>query len=239
MELKCIIIDDEPIARKVLKEFIEDIDFLELIGQAENPLKAMSLLNENTVDLIFLDINMPKINGIDFLKYSNTTASVIMTTAYAEHAVEAHNLDVLDYLVKPIAFDRFLKACNKALKFQESKQKVPVQTQKNDDHFFVKCDNQIEKIFYNDLLYAEAMLNYVMLYTNSKKLMVYITIKSLEEQLPSDIFMKVHKSFIVNILKVKSIEGNMINIGEAKITISQNLREAVIKKIVSDKMIKR
>jgi DNA-binding LytR/AlgR family response regulator len=239
MKLKCIIIDDEPIARRVLKEFIEDIDFLELIGQAENPLKAMSLLSENTVDLIFLDINMPKINGIDFLKNSNTTASVIMTTAYAEHAVEAYGLDVLDYLVKPIAFDRFLKACNKALKFQGSKQKVSVQTQKNDDHFFVKCDNQIEKIFYNDLLYAEAMLNYAMLYTNSKKLMVYITIKSLEEQLPPDIFIKVHKSFIVNILKVKSIEGNMINIGEAKITISQNLREAVIKKIVKDKMIKR
>jgi DNA-binding LytR/AlgR family response regulator len=239
MKLKCIIIDDEPIARKVLKEFIEDIDFLELIGQAENPLKAMSLLNENTVDLIFLDINMPKINGIDFLKNSNTTASVIMTTAYAEHAVEAYGLDVLDYLVKPIGFDRFVKACNKALKFQESKQKVSVQTQKNDDYFFVKCDNQIEKIFYSDLLYAEAMLNYVMLYTTSKKLMVYITIKSLEEQLPQDMFIKVHKSFIVNILKVKSIEGNMINIGEAKITISQNLRETVIKKIVKDKMIKR
>ena len=236
---KIIIIDDEPIARKVLKEFIEDIDFLELIGQAENPLKAMSLLNENTVDLIFLDINMPKINGIDFLKNSDTAASVIMTTAYAEHAVEAYGLDVLDYLVKPIGFDRFVKACNKALKFQESKQKVSVQTQKNDDYFFVKCDNQIEKIFYNDLLYAEAMLNYVMLYTTSKKRMVYITIKSLEEQLPQDIFIKVHKSFIVNILKVKSIEGNMINIGEAKITISQNLREAVIKKIVKDKMIKR
>ena len=239
MKLKCIIIDDEPIARKVLKEFIEDIDFLELIGQAENPLKAMSLLNENIVDLIFLDINMPKINGIDFLKNSNTTASVIMTTAYAEHAVEAYGLDVLDYLVKPIGFDRFVKACNKALKFQESKQKVSVQTQKNDDYFFVKCDNQIEKIFYNDLLYAEAMLNYVMLYTTSKKRMVYITIKSLEEQLPQDIFIKVHKSFIVNILKVKSIEGNMINIGEAKITISQNLREVVIKKIVRDKMIRR
>jgi DNA-binding LytR/AlgR family response regulator len=239
MKLKCIIIDDEPIARKVLKEFIEDVDFLELIGQAENPLKATSLLNENAVDLIFLDINMPKINGIDFLKNSNTTASVIMTTAYAEHAVEAYNLDVLDYLVKPIAFDRFLKACNKALKLQEAKQKVSVQSQKNDDHFFIKCDNQIEKIFYHDLLYAEAMLNYVMLYTNSKKMMVYITIKSLEEQLPSDIFLKVHKSFLVNVSKVKSIEGNMINIGEAKITISQNLRETVINKIVKDKMIKR
>jgi DNA-binding LytR/AlgR family response regulator len=239
MKLKCIIIDDEPIARKVLKEFIGDIDFLELIGQAENPLKAISLLNDNAIDLIFLDINMPKINGIDFVKNSNTTASIIMTTAYAEHAVEAYGLDVLDYLVKPIAFERFLKACNKALKLGESKQKVAVHDSQNDDHFFIKCENQIEKIFYNDLLYAEAMLNYVMLYTTSKKMMVYITIKSLEEQLPAAIFLKVHKSFLVNTHKVKSIEGNMINIGESKITISQSLREAVINKIVNDKMIKR
>lgn len=114
MKLKCIIIDDEPIARKVLQEFVEEIDYLELTDQAENPLKAMSLLSENDIDIIFLDINMPKINGIDFVKSSRTTASIIMTTAYAEFAAEAYGLDVLDYLVKPIAFDRFLKACNKA-----------------------------------------------------------------------------------------------------------------------------
>src|SRR6266704_737856 len=109
MKLKCIIIDDEPIARKVLEEFINDIDFLELIGQAENPVKAMSLLNNNSIDIIFLDINMPKINGIDFLKNSKNQASIIMTTAYAAHAVEAYALNVLDYLVKPISFQRFLK----------------------------------------------------------------------------------------------------------------------------------
>ena len=114
MKLKCIIIDDEPIARKVLQEFIEEIDYLELTGQAENPLKAMSLLNNNVIDIIFLDISMPKLNGIDFLKNSKINANIIMTTAYAEYAVEAYGLDVLDYLVKPIAFDRFLKACNKA-----------------------------------------------------------------------------------------------------------------------------
>ncbi|MGZ4034194.1 MAG: LytR/AlgR family response regulator transcription factor, partial [Bacteroidia bacterium] len=211
----------------------------ELTGEAENPLKAMSLLKSDTIDIIFLDINMPKINGIDFLKTLNSRASIIMTTAYAEYAVEAFGLDVLDYLVKPVAFDRFVKACNKAMKIRDSKNVLSEGAQKNNDHFFIKCDNQIEKIFYQDLLYAEAMLNYVMLYTSSKKMMVYITIKSLEEQLPSDIFIKVHKSFIVNIAKVKSIEGNMLNIGETKITISQNLREAVINKIVKDKMIKR
>jgi len=239
MKLKCIIIDDEPVARKILQEFIEDIDFLELVGEAENPLKAMSLLSNHEINIIFLDINMSKLNGIDFLKNSRVTASIIMTTAFSEYAAEAYGLDVLDYLVKPIAFDRFLKACTKAMKVYETKKVLPELHEKSNDHFFIKCDNKIEKIFYQDLLYAEAMLNYVMLYTNSKKMMVYITIKSLEEQLPSGIFIKVHKSFIVNIVKIKSIEGNMINIGDAKITISQNLRETVIHKIVKDKMIKR
>jgi len=238
MKLKCIIIDDEPVARKVLQEFIEEIDYLDLIGQAENPLKAMSLINDNNIDIIFLDINMPKINGIEFLKTSKLNAKIIMTTAYADHAVQAFDLEVLDYLVKPIAFDRFLKACNRA---KENAKPIEPRsaTQDKADHFFIKCNNQIEKIFYSDLVYAEAMLNYVMLHTNSKKMMVYVTIKSLEEQLPTDIFIKVHKSFIVNIGKIKSIEGNILDIGNEKITISQNLREKVINEIVKDKMIKR
>ena len=239
MKLKCIIIDDEPIARKVLQEFIEEIDYLELAGQAENPLKAMSLLNNNDIEVIFLDINMPKINGIEFLKSSKINANIIMTTAYAEYAVEAYGLDVLDYLVKPISFDRFLKACNKVKQTSELKRYPVTQPQKVSGHFFIKCDNQIEKVFYQDLLYAEAMLNYVMLYTGSRKMKVYITIKSLEEQLPAGIFIKVHKSFIVNINKIKSIEGNILNIGIEKIAISQNLREKVFNEIVKDKMIKR
>jgi DNA-binding LytR/AlgR family response regulator len=239
MKLKCIIIDDEPIARKVLQEFIEEIDYLELIGQAENPLKAMSLLNENDIDIIFLDINMPKINGVDFLKNSKLNAKIIMTTAYAEYAVEAYGLDVLDYLVKPISFERFLKACNKAKEAGKLSPTAADSTAKVSDHFFIKCNNQIEKVFYDDLVYAEAMLNYVMLYTTSKKMMVYVTIKSLEEQLPAEIFIKVHKSFIVNMNKVKSIEGNILDIGNEKITISQSLREKVIDEIIRDKMIKR
>ena len=239
MKLKCIIIDDEPIARKVLQEFAEEIDYLELVGQAENPLRALPLLNDNDIDIIFLDINMPKINGIDFLKSSKTTANIIMTTAYAEYAVDAYGLDVLDYLVKPIAFDRFLKACNKAKEIRELKKSTQPQIDKTDNHFFIKCNNQIEKVFYTDLIYAEAMLNYVMLYTTLKKMMVYVTIKSLEEQLPADIFIKVHKSYIVNINKIKSIEGNILDIGNEKIAISQNLREKVITKIVKDRMIKR
>jgi DNA-binding LytR/AlgR family response regulator len=239
MKLKCVIIDDEPIARKVLQEYIEEIEFLELAGQAENPLKAMALLNAEEIDILLLDINMPKINGIDFLKSSRNTTSVIITTAYAEYAVESYGLDVLDYLVKPIGFDRFLKACNKAKEAVELRRMAKAAAPKVSDHFFIKANNQIEKVFYSDLLYAEAMLNYVMLYTTSKKMMVYVTIKSLEEQLPADQFIKVHKSFIVNISKVQRIEGNVINIGNEKITISQSLREKVVGEIIKDKMIRR
>ncbi|HLX65798.1 MAG TPA: LytTR family DNA-binding domain-containing protein [Puia sp.] len=239
MKLKCVIIDDEPIARKVLQEYIEEIDFLELAGQAENPLKAMSILNTQDVDILLLDINMPKINGIDFLKSSRSRAGVIITTAYADYAVESYGLDVLDYLVKPIGFDRFLKACNKAREAAELKIRSNGQPGMTHDHFFVKSNSQIEKVYYNDLLYAEAMLNYVMLYTVNRKMMVYVTIKSLEEQLPADQFIKVHKSFIVNISKVKRIEGNVLDIGNEKITISQSLREKVVAEIVRDKMIKR
>jgi two-component system, LytTR family, response regulator len=239
MKLKCIIIEDEPVARKVLQEFIEEIDFLELKGYAENPLKAMPFLDGHDIDIVFLDINMTKINGIDFLKSYKTNAHIIITTAYPVYAVEAYGLDVLDYLVKPISFDRFLKACNKVKELSDLKNTAPVNTTKPTDYFFIKCENQIEKVFYDDLLYAEAMMNYVMLYTTAKKMMVYITMKGLEEQLPAETFIKVHKSFIVNIGKIKSIEGNILHVGKEKIAISQNLREKVINQIIQDKMIKR
>lgn len=245
MKLKCIIVDDEPIARKLLQEYIEDIDFLELAGMAENPLKANTILSQQNIDLIFLDINMPKLTGIEFLRSSASLPMVIMTTAYAEYATEGFEFDVMDYLVKPFSFQRFVKACNRARDYYLLKNNgVATNTITNNDKpandcFFVKCDGRIEKVLYSDLVYVEAMLNYVVLHTEARKMIVYLTIKSIAEQLPADIFLKVHKSYIVNIQKIKSIQGNEITLANTKVTISQNFYDKAMKEILKDRMIKR
>jgi DNA-binding LytR/AlgR family response regulator len=238
MKLTSVIVDDEPVARKVLREFVNELDYVELIGEAENPLSVLSILKNRVPDIIFLDINMPKLNGIEFLRNTRIPSSIIMTTAYSEHAVEAFELNVLDYLVKPIAFERFLKACEKALEFSQFT-KSNTEGRDIEDHFFIKSNSLIERVLYDDLVYAEAMLNYVMLHTVHKKIMVYVTIKSLEEQLPSSLFIKVHKSFIVNRSKIKSIEGNLVDVGGKQIAISQNLREKVMSEIVKERLIRR
>jgi len=237
MKLKCIIVDDEPVARKLLEEYILDVDFLELKGKAENPLKASSLLQSNEINLMFLDINMPKLSGIEFLRTSHALPLTIMTTAYAEYAVEGFEFDVLDYLVKPFSFERFFKAVNKAKDYYVLKTRPPESSPHN--YFFVKCDGKIEKLFYDQLLYIEAMLNYVILHTESRKMIVYLTVKSIAEQLPADKFLKIHKSYIVNTSKIKNIEGNEINLGSAKVTISQSLQDSVMKEILKGKMLKR
>jgi len=238
MKLNCIIIDDEPVARKLLEEYILDTDFLQLAGKAENPIKATALLNTIKADLIFLDINMPKMNGIEFLRTSIDLPLTIMTTAYTEYAIEGFELNVLDYLVKPFSYERFLKACVKAKEYYQLKNKQP-EDQSSPDYFFVKCDGRIEKILYDELVYVEAMRNYVVLHTENRKLVVYLTMKGIAEQLPENIFLKIHKSTIVNIHKIKSIEGNEINVGKAKVIISQSMHEAVMKEILKGKMIKR
>ena len=239
MNLSCVIIDDEPNAVNLLEILVRQNTQWQVLGKCYDALEAMTFMKDHKPDFIFLDINMPTINGINFLKSSKTTASVIMTTAYPQYAVEAFELDVLDYLVKPIPFERFLKACNKAKELADYK-KQPIQANQHAaGYFFVKCDNQIEKVFYGELLYAESMMNYVILYTSVRKMIVYVTLKILEEQLPASQFIKVHKSFLVNRHKIQSIDGNQVNIGPQKIPISQNLREKVLGEILGDKMIRR
>jgi DNA-binding LytR/AlgR family response regulator len=239
MTYRCIIVDDEPLARKVLTEYIEDIDFLELKGTAENPLKASALLTGNDVNLLFLDINMPKLSGLAYLRSSTSLPLTILTTAYAEYALDGFDLNVIDYLVKPFSFERFLQAVGKAKAYLDVKISSKPDDHEKENFFFVKCDGKMERMLYDELLYVEAMLNYVILHTAARKMIVYLTIKGLIDQLPSHRFVKVHTSYIVNVSKIKSIDKNGIDIGPTHIPISQSLYETVLNDIVKDKLIKR
>jgi DNA-binding LytR/AlgR family response regulator len=238
MILNCLIIDDEPIARKLLQEYIEETDFLVLSGTAENPLKATSLINDLNIDLIFLDVNMPKMNGLQFLRSAVKLPMVIMTTAYGEYALEGFEMAVVDYLVKPFSLERFLKASQKALELKLLKEKAS--PEKNEaDHFFVKCDGKIERVLYDELVYIEAMANYVTLYTIHKKLIAYLTIKGLQEKLPADKFIQVHKSYVVNTAMINNIEGNMLNLNGTKISIGLSFYDEVMDKVLKDRLFKR
>ena len=238
MTLNCLIVDDEPAARKLLQEYIEEIDFLKLAGVAENPLKAAGLLNTEQVDLIFLDVNMPKMNGIEFLRSSANLPMVIMTTAYGQYALDGFEMAVVDYLVKPFSLERFFKAAQKAFDLKQLKQKGGT-TAAEPGYFYVKSNGRIERVNYNDLLYIEALSNYITLYTITAKLVVYHTIKGILEQLPAEKFIQVHKSAIVNLDKINAIEGNMLRIGDAKITIGQNFHDEAMRNILKDKFLKR
>lgn len=244
MLLRAVIVDDEPVARKVIKEYMEDIGWLELAGMAENPLKADALLNEGPVHLLFLDINMPKLSGIEFLRASagrSNQPMVIITTAYAEYALDGFELDVVDYLVKPFSFERFLKACNKARsKYGEHfPAEKPADREERPDHFFVKCGNSLEKVLYDELEYIEALTNYIVLHTTNRQLIVYLTLKGVLGHLPADRFIKVHKSFIVNKDRIKSIRGNTLQFGTAEIPVSQHYFDVAMKEILKDRVIKR
>lgn len=235
MKLNCLIVDDEPVARKGLEEYVREIDFLQHIASCENALKAENFLNEGNIDLLLLDIHMPKLSGIDFLKSLKQPPMVIFTTAYSDYALEGYALDIIDYLVKPIPFERFLKAARKAYDFYSLRHKAdPAHA-----YFFIKCDHKYEKVNFGDVLYLEAMQNYCIIHVPDRKMITYITFSGLESQLPADKFLKVHKSFIVALDKVKSLDGNEINIGNSRIPISRGLKEEVMKRIMGGNLFKR
>ncbi len=238
MKINCIIVDDEPLARKGLAEYVSEIGFLHLEGSCESPVQANELLNQQQIDLIFLDIQMPKVTGIEFLRSLRSAPMVIFTTAYSEYALQSYELNVLDYLVKPIPFERFLKAANKAKEFYELKEKAGPQRQAA-DYFFIRCDNLYEKISFSDLLYVESLENYVALHTASKKYISYLTLKAVEDYLPADSFIKVHKSFIVSVSRVDKIEGNEIKIGRYSVPISRSMKDKVMGRIVNGNLLKR
>lgn len=241
MAINCIIIDDEPLARAGMKEYVDDVDFLNLLGSFDNPMAATGLISQGDVQLLFLDIQMPKITGLEFFKTLKNPPAVVFTTAYPQYALEGFEVNALDYLVKPISFDRFLKAALKAKDFLEIRQvnNATAAPGQQEDYFFIKADNQLVKIFYTDILFIEALQNYVTIHTNAKKYISYLTFKSVEDYLPVTRFIKVHKSFIISAAKVDSIEANEIRIGPHRIPISRSLKDEVIEKLVAGKFLKR
>lgn len=240
--INCIIIDDEPLARKGLREYISDVDFLHLVGEYDNPLKATEKVSGGDVQLLFLDIQMPKITGLDFMKTLQKPVPVIFTTAFPQYALDGFELNALDYLVKPISFDRFLKAALKAKEYYEVRQKNDSDTTaapEKQEYFFIKADNKLVKVSFDDILFVEALQNYVVVHSREKKLITYLTFKSVEEYLPASQFIKVHKSYIVSASKIHSIEGNDIRIDQHHIPISRNLKEEVMEKLLRGKFLKR
>lgn len=240
MEIKCIIIDDEPIARKGLREYIADIDFLSLEAEFDSPVTAAGHLGREEPRILFLDIQMPRLTGIDFLKSLKDAPPVIFTTAYPQYALDSYDLNALDYLVKPISFDRFLKAALKAKEYYEIREKnSAVSSEPGSGHFFIKSDSRLVKILFSDILYVEAMQNYVVITTTQKKHITYLTFRSVEDYLPTQGFIKTHKSFIVAADKVDSIEGNLIRIGKYEIPVSRNLKEEVMEKLLKGRFLRR
>lgn len=231
-KIRCVITDDEPMARKGLTGYAEKIDFLQVVGLCEDAMQLNMLLKQQSVDLLFLDIEMPYISGVEFLRSLSNPPKVIFTTAYENYALQGFELDVLDYLLKPISFDRFLKGANKAYDYFNRNESSPA-------YFFVKADNRLEKIFFDDILFVESMENYVGIYTREKKLITHSTLKAMQQTLPSQNFIQTHKSYLVNILHINAIEGNTLYCGNHQVPISKYLKEEVMQKIVSAHLLRK
>jgi DNA-binding LytR/AlgR family response regulator len=239
MKINCIVIDDEPLARKGMINFINEISFLNPVAAYSNPVEALEVVSTQDIKLIFLDIQMPKMTGLEFLKTLPDPPVTIITSAFPNHALESFELNVMDYLIKPIPFERFVKAVNKAKDFFELKEKAGSEKKAADNYFFIKCENRYEKIVLDELLYVEALQNYVVLYTINKRLISYLTFKSIEEYLPENRFLKVQRSYIVSLSHIDSIEGNEIKIGNKNISISRANKDEILNIILKNKLLRK
>jgi DNA-binding LytR/AlgR family response regulator len=235
-KIKCIIVDDEPVARKIIREFTEQVDYLELCGEFENAIKAGAFLSHQKADLVFLDIEMPKLSGLEWLKNITSKPMVILTTAFPEYALEGYELSIIDYLLKPISFSRFLKAVEKAKEYAEMKNAAIVQP--SPEWLFVRSEKRIEKIEMIAILYIESVGNYVNIITFEKNILCYLTLKGIESQLPPSLFIKIHQSYLINLSKVEAIDGNQVKINNKLLPISRGYKEMFMK-IIEDRMLKR
>jgi DNA-binding LytR/AlgR family response regulator len=237
MNIRCLIVDDEPLAQRVIERYAEDIPFLDIVQKCSSAVEAIDVLHNLDVDLIFLDINMPRLTGMDFLKTLKNPPLVIITTAYAEFAIQGYELDVVDYLMKPFSFERFYKAIQKAeefLKGKDQRQFENKEADKQDDTFiFIKSSKKTYKVNLEDILYIEALGDYVKIYTNEKMIISYQSLKNIETLLPSTAFPRIHKSFIIALSRIDLIEGNHVKIKDRLIPIGTNFKNEFEKLIKS------
>jgi two-component system, LytTR family, response regulator len=222
----CIIIEDEPLALEKTKDFVNKVPFLSLIATFENALNGLAYLNNNKVDVLFLDINMDELSGIELLETSKITSQVIITTAYQEYALKGYELHITDYLLKPFTFNRFLQAVNKAQENLNQRN-----TEKQLDFVFVKTENRLEKIMISDILYIEGMRDYLRIHTSNKKIMTLQSFNELEQLIPSHLVCRVHKSYMVAVNKIESIERSRIKIADQIIPVSETYKEAFLQLI--------
>jgi len=238
--MRCVVVDDEPLAREGLLDLIGQIEFLECVGSFSNPVELGEFLNQQQVDLIFLDIKMPLVSGIEYLRMSPSLPMVILTTAFPNYAIEGYELDVIDYLLKPISFTRFYKAVQKARKFQ-SAINGEAENKKDDqeDYLFVKCDQKYEKIWYDEILYVEGMQNYVQIHCAEKKFTTLLFLKNIEKSLPEDQFLRCHKSYIISLAKVDQIDGGEVVIAGSRIPLSRSSKKEIHEKILGNKLLQK
>ena len=235
-KIKCLITDDEPIARQIVQNYCQQLDFLEVVGECENAMETMTFLRTNAIDLLFLDINMPVLNGLSLLKTLNQhRPKVILTTAYSDYAIDAFELEVSDYLLKPFSFERFLKAIQKIqielITLVETPDSSPIsvaETPSVSSHFdgiFLKIGKTIFRFSFQNILFCEAQLNYTRIVTTDQDVRIYQPLYQIEEQLPTSIFVRTHRSFVVNKNNVTKIDGNRIFMKSYEVPISSNFRE--------------
>jgi len=232
MKIKCVIIDDEPIAREIIRDYILKINDLEIIAEFNKPTEAIAFLNENKTDLLFLDINMPDINGIHFAKSLSVPPAIIFTTAYREFAADGFELQAVDYLVKPIPFDRFLKAVNHYIKLHSKPvemTKAEIREKPEDEFILVKDSKKTHKVYLNDIKYIESDGDYIRFYLQNRKIMVRGSLTSMEVTLPSVIFLRIHNSYIINLKKVNAVTLYSVEVDGTELPISRSHKEKVLK----------
>ncbi len=234
MNIRCIIVDDEPLAREGMKRLVNDTGFFDLVAICSSAIEANRILSQEKIDLMFLDIQMPNMLGIDFLKTLQMSPLVILTTAYPNFALEGFELNVLDYLVKPITPERFLKAVNRAREVLESRDAE--ESKVDTEYFFVKSASNYEKVFFHDILFIEASQNYMTIHMEQGKLIALMTIKSLEQQLTTRKFLRIHKSYIVALEKINSLRGNEVVVGKHKLPVGKSYKDSLLK-IVNERLI--